>query len=378
MSADTKPFLTATFRGERFNKNSLPIDALLEVVAYRDLVLEATRHLFFRNNPRRQRLPSGFQESFDLHLTEIGKGSAIANLVRVEGLAPTLPGFLDEFDSARDLLNRTIETVSKGEPLPERFPKEILPLFERFGLRLRHDEVIALGVSQQQEVIYNQEVRKKLVLLHSSRYLAEFSIAGRVCEIDRRTHTFQIQVAGGRIVTLPYPKQKFTSMFGAFRDMARVRVSGLGYHDPRDRFLSAEEEQVTINFAEEFVSPRTALQDRIAELRDMPAGWFDGEGESLDPAGLTWAEEMLSELAYGNDISQPYIYPTPEGNLQAEWSSGDWEVRLLFTLLSQCQISFLAVNVKTREELDREFKWPEEMGDIVSTLKPILNPTEES
>lgn len=66
------------------------------------------------------------------------------------------------------------------------------------------------------------------------------------------------------------------------------------------------------------MTPRNA--QRLRELRTLPLGWYDGEGEPPTAASLASAEEFL-EL---NEIDgrTAFIYPTPVGGIEIEWDVG--------------------------------------------------------
>jgi hypothetical protein len=68
------PFVSLVFSGPRFRDGSFPLEALPELVAYRELILAAARALFQVGNPTRQRLPRGFEASFKLVLERVEAG----------------------------------------------------------------------------------------------------------------------------------------------------------------------------------------------------------------------------------------------------------------------------------------------------------------
>lgn len=72
-----------------------------------------------------------------------------------------------------------------------------------------------------------------------------------------------------------------------------------------------------------------ALDDRLAELGRLPQGWLDGEGEAPEPASLRSARAMLMQMVTLG-TQRPRVYPTPEGGVQAEWTTGSREISLTF------------------------------------------------
>ena len=77
------------------------------------------------------------------------------------------------------------------------------------------------------------------------------------------------------------------------------------------------------------------IRRRLAEFRDLKDGWADGMqnvrdwgsgfGKAPSHDGLDWLAEQF-ERFYPDDAPRVYIYPTPEGGIQAEWSQGDLEI----------------------------------------------------
>ena len=69
----------------------------------------------------------------------------------------------------------------------------------------------------------------------------------------------------------------------------------------------------------------------LHELRGLNDGWLDGEGVAPSDEGLTWLAEKFDHL-YPDDLPLPYLYPTPQGDIQAEWSLGPYQASLTISL----------------------------------------------
>lgn len=93
-------------------------------------------------------------------------------------------------------------------------------------------------------------------------------------------------------------------------------------------------------------SPPLAAQDiesRLAELAKLAPGWLDGKGLALNPNGLQTLGRDFDNW-FDPTLPLPYLYPTAEGGVQAEWSFNQWEVSLEIDLLqrrAQYQALFL-------------------------------------
>jgi len=78
----------------------------------------------------------------------------------------------------------------------------------------------------------------------------------------------------------------------------------------------------------------SAVPARLDHLRGIKDGWLDGCGLAPSPEGLDWLERCLDGLAQCYDsrfdfaLPSPYLYPTAEGGVQAEYSFGPYEITL--------------------------------------------------
>ena len=76
---------------------------------------------------------------------------------------------------------------------------------------------------------------------------------------------------------------------------------------------------------------------QLDSMRHLEDGWADGisyfpnrgkcETRAPSHAGLDWLAGALNSR-YPKDLPRPYLYPTPEGGVQAEWSLGVQEISL--------------------------------------------------
>ena len=85
---------------------------------------------------------------------------------------------------------------------------------------------------------------------------------------------------------------------------------------------------------------------RLDELRSIQDGWLDGNGKAPDHAGLDWLA-LKFELS-PERLLPPFIYPTSEGGIQAEWSLENYEVSLEIDL-SVYTGEWSCLNVSTGE-----------------------------
>ena len=69
--------------------------------------------------------------------------------------------------------------------------------------------------------------------------------------------------------------------------------------------------------------PNVRFVTRLAQLVELPVGWFDGDGQSVSVQAQNSACILQPVLDIYNLLSTCFMYPTIEGGLQLEWSDPD-------------------------------------------------------
>jgi len=336
------PFVTLVFRGGRFHEAAMPLEALPELSAYRDLVLAVAKTIYQRENPERQRLPKGFEAGFRLVLERVEAGSAVPVISRVAddlpmpGLFPVEPAN-DWFASARDLVEEGIRAAGDGRPLPAGLGKDILVRFNAFGRTLRDDESIVVAQpGTRNGATYNRPVRRKLILQAQTTYEDEVDLLGEVRAADKDADGFVLRTAEGRKLEVRTPPLFFPLALRSLNDAALVRVRGTGLYDA-DATLLRVTMATDVSLAEEGDEQtrpgcQTSVEVQLESLKALGPGWFDESSPAFEPSALDWLSKLLKGLLDGFQLRRPYIYPTPEGLARAEWSAAGWEVVSNFDL----------------------------------------------
>ncbi len=74
----------------------------------------------------------------------------------------------------------------------------------------------------------------------------------------------------------------------------------------------------------------TGIRARIAMISGLRAGWIgEEEGEPFDAAFLSSVKETLERMV-SLGATVPFVYPTEDSEIQAEWSRGNWEISVTF------------------------------------------------
>lgn len=84
---------------------------------------------------------------------------------------------------------------------------------------------------------------------------------------------------------------------------------------------------------------------RIEDFFDLRDGWLDGKGLAPPPEGLHWLQHAFA-TDYSGELRLPYLYPTPEGGVRAEWSTPEWEISLDIDLNARTA-DYQALNLRT-------------------------------
>ena len=171
------------------------------------------------------------------------------------------------------------------------------------------------------------------------------TLRGSVFEVDQALMTFKLQPVYGEKVAGPIPEQHYDTIleaFNGYRKGIRVLVQGVGRYDRQSR-LSGLDSVEQFSLLDPLDVPA-----RLDEFRDMQDGWLEGNGLAPSHTGLDWLADSFDKY-YHTDVPMPYIYPTFEGGVQAEWSIGKREVSLNVDL-STHQAEWLWIDTMTTDE----------------------------
>ena len=337
-------FLRPEFKGERFDHGSIPLSVLEELPALGELVVDVAKWIYLENHPHLRRPPKGVFDRVAFRLTGIGKASSVAYMDMTltsprrsaPQVTPMLPpedevGQIEYFREAWRMIVNDVGTASEEDAQGNiRIPPNALNKFNKIGKSLLDDETMKLSWGVESS---NLTKESRLVLIRAANVRQreeEVSVRALVPEIDQDRRSFTLnRIEGGRVPARLDDTHLDTvmQMFNSYRESEgnRILVTGLGIYNRQGRL--ARIEPVTE------VVPLHPLDvpSQLYDLRRLKRGWFDGEGKSLSTRGLAWLSDSFERL-YPNDLPPPYIYPTPEGEVEAEWSISPYEVSLTVDL----------------------------------------------
>lgn len=323
----SEPFLKPRLIGSRFEGGVIPLEVLADFTALGEMIVEVAKWKFRKDNPSRKRVPRGFTDGITLKLTGIEDGSArpIIKLVVAAGMLFP-PSAQSYFEDARSAIIGAIHAAEQDKLITSFVPQKLLGYFDRFGRNLNEGEAIEFNDGAGQPATrLNKEIRRKLVLASEEEEITDVIVChGSIPEMDQQAKTFHLRLLDGAIVKAKLTPQHFDTVMEAFtnyRENQRVCLVASVRFNRANRLQGIDSvEHISI------LDPLD-IGVQIAELKLLKPGWMDGRGIAPSHSGLDWLMEATNKF-YPDDLPLPYLYPTPEGGVQAEWPLKPWEISL--------------------------------------------------
>ena len=349
-------FLQPRLDGDRFSRHTLPLDVLKDFAALQEMLVEVAKWEFRRAHPERKRVPRNFDQGLELHLSNIGEGSALATVVFFfSGMFPEEN--MRHLEQARDDIVESIAAVDVGGTPP--LPPYLLGYFDSLGRSLREGESMSFQRSDGGEARLTPQTRLKLVrAAQATSWTEEVRLHGRIPEVDQQRHTFTMQLRDGSRLNAPLPEPLRSTVIEAFNQYlggAHVLLKAVGRKEGAGQLKALE--------SVEHISLLDPLDIglRMDELAELQEGWLDGRGVAPPADGLRWLGNAMQD-SYSSELRLPYLYPTPEGGIRAEWTAPDWEISLDIDLSNRTG-SYQALRLSTDAldelelDLNREDGW---------------------
>jgi hypothetical protein len=322
-----KPFLKPRLVGARFEENAIPLEFLKDLAVLEEMVIEVAKWKFLHEHPTRQRVPRGFTEGIALKLTGVEGGSAIPAIdLFAESDSLFLPDNVIYFEKARDSIIDAIGAATQNQSITDHIPEKTFGYFDRIGRSLRDEEAIEFSVQDRPSPTrLTKETRRKLVLASTKtkEFAEETSVIGSIPEADQDNMTFEIMINGQK-VEAPMAIQHAEVILDAFNKYKmdfRLQLQGVGIFSRQGKLQKFESiEHISL------LDPLDVAA-RLDELRCLRDGWFEGKGIAPEEKELDWLLSVFKQF-YPGDLPLPFLYPTVEGGIQAEWSLDPYEISL--------------------------------------------------
>lgn len=372
-----RTFIEPVFKGKRFENASMPHEILPDLEAYITIIIAIAKEIFKTNNPNKVRLPKGFDDRFKLNLTGIRPGSAIPVFQRDYEEEKWIN---DEFDQARQIVN---EQIQASTSCIKEFPPELIPLFSSFGKNLKQDETIELRIPGEEKVfLYSKDVRSNILSINKKPYQDVCCISGSISGFDAKKGVFYL--------VLEDSEQLIGPLEGAFdiflreiaakykREDLLVKIFGLARYNPDGTINQIERLQHIVLFQDGEVINQPDPLKRIDEFIHYDDGWFDGKGYRFNKNDLQSAKDWLSNILSKGIIPAPFIYPSPDKILEAEWSFGFWEIICSFDFTKD-SVLLHATNLSSEEIREDKFIFnePQSKNYVIRFLSNLIKSNEE-
>lgn len=350
----TEVFLSPRLTGARFSNRAIPLEFLRDLAVLEEMIVEVAKSEYLNKNPERKRSPRGFTEGIELKLTNLEDGSAKLTISLVTaGALFSLNQHIPYFESAREAVLNAIRAAEVSQPMTDHLPEKSLCYFDRMGRSLRDGEAIEFtSPKRPTPARLTKETRRRLVLASKAEELTEeTTVYGSVPEADQQKKTFEIQVPDDRRIPLEPAAQHYDTVleaFNGYREGVKISLHGIGRFKRNGSLFEFD--------SVEHVSILDALDipARLDELKYLKNGWLDGQGLAPAREGLDRLSRAF-DRHYPDDLPPPYLYPTDEGGIQAEWTLESKEITLEIELRDQVGQWHL-LDMSTDAEYSRELK----------------------
>lgn len=374
-------FLTPRLLGKRFENHSIPLDVLKDLAILENLLFETAKWKYLQAHPERKRVPRGFSEAVTLELQAIKPGSSIP-VITLRKIHPDLSASDAEHDAyfieAREAIFDAVQAANTQQDIAQALPTHLLGYFDILGRSLREDECLELNSQQPLSPARLTTITRQR-LLEASRikeWTQDIRLRGYVPQADQDKMSFDLLLLStGQRIRAPLDVQHQESIleaFNGYRDGKKVLLHGIGRYNRSGRLQSLDSvEHITLL---DELDPGA----RLDEFRNLKAGWLHGKGMPLSPQGLDWLSRQF-DAHYPETAPTPYLYPTAEGGVQAEWSLGTHEISLDIDLTShQAQWHLLNLSTETEQfesiNLNRTADWQQLVSRLIQLAHESQNP----
>ena len=359
MAVDSKDFLEAHLHGKRFEGGNIPALVLRDLTLLQEVVIEVAKVCYLQDHSERKRLPKGFMHNIELNFRPPEEGSAKAKMDLVFTPSEVKLDFTDIDIPYKEYAERAAEVTLDILDLNNR-PEIISNLSQGCFWRLRQigqsinaDEWFEFRTSKRSEPIsLNRDKYNRLVqsFPKSDTVIQETMLRGSIPEADQMKRTFEISLTDGKkIAGIPFEAHHRNVVLDSFNGYDRNAKAVV-----RARAKYRHGALVGIEAIEE-INPDDplAVASQLDDLRRMRDGWLDGEGVAPSHTGLSWLSERFGQY-YFEGLPRPYIYPTLEGGVQAEWTLGSREISLTVDFSSR-NGEWSWVDIETGSNAEQDF-----------------------
>ena len=302
MSGKWKEVVRLRFKGERFRDHALDLSALGELSQFQKMVAETAKVLWRAANPDRDRLPRHFEQRTRLCLRAIEDGSAMVPLevFMEDDKTPDMfePVEPVEVNEAIGLAYEVFEALEKGDMLPDRFPRSLIPEYAKFGQTLGQEDEIEISPPEREPVHLTLVTKEKLTEYVEKTYEANVDVTGQVLEADVKRQLFQLWLDDATKATVCFTGQQEDEVTTALKEHQHrnMHVKGWGQYSFTGKLLKVTrvDEMKLFSVGESsFDMTATPIEEVLQDLAKV----IPEEDWDAFPADLT---DDLDHYMYGS------------------------------------------------------------------------------
>jgi hypothetical protein len=329
-----RPVRRIKLTGARFEGGRLPVDSLIELERYQELLRIVARASWESEHPG-EPLPADFNDDVSLTIESIEAGSADIILAFEQHAS-----YVEYQQRADDTVSEALAAAYEARELPEMPPvlaSEVKERITHLGETLDPGqaievytagaaaEPIKITIEARHEVIDNfafeDFVSPPAPTVATELETLPETVVGRITELDADKATYRFEsLRYGRLIGHYDPE---STMLDDIRDVLNstteapvLRVVGALQYRHGAPWRFKETHQV-----EEFAGGSKPWANRLIELAQLPTGWGDGDdGVAIEVAALEAAGSILAAISEFN-LPQPGVFPTEEGGVLVEWAT---------------------------------------------------------
>lgn len=318
------------------------------------------------SHPDKERLPKGFRQQMTMCMSGISSGSTEVELLfTVHGQQHICP--TDEESCYYDSVGEAMGVFERLNDDNSELPDDLTPFFNKFGRGLKENESIEIK-SSGRKVEFNKELRHAVLTRASKPFVEEIQMYGTVKNLNLQQERIDITTnIGGNTITIPVNVDMndwagyYIGNLSHKISQSKVYLEGIGEFNDRGKLLSVKE------VCDIQLLDPLDIRARIEELSHLEDGWLDKTGKGISEKGA----KMLSDLFdqhYDRTLPLPYIFPTENGEIQAEWSIGVNEI-ILRVNLETLSGRLIVINTETDSEEENEYELPDKSSwDKINSL----------
>lgn len=324
---------TPRYDGDRFSEHRLPLDLIEDLSVFQEMTIEMAKVIYKEQNQDRERIPKDFTKGISFELENIGEGSTIPKIVLITAMSGLFPQQnVAYFEEAKDRIIEVVQSAEDDTNINIHAPDFVLKYFSRFGKKLGEDEFIEFNPNGVKKAKFTRESRKKIIKASSkaNEYNEDTKLRGLISEMDFQKMSFTIDLLNGQRLTSSYSNAYQDVLKKALisfteRIQKKISIASTVRYNKTDNIIKIESVE-SISDLEDLDVPF-----RLEEISYLKKGWFDSETDSFNMTQLMWLSSEFDDK-FNPTLPLPCTFPTPDTNIQFEWSSENVEADLIVDL----------------------------------------------